>query len=148
MKIRQTKTKYWETYRYETITKWLFFCFVSNLQSYHFKIDFQKVDKHTGDKWLIHGTKALNATRTIRCKAWHSPVEYTSRKCLHDMTESEGILFNSIFKENVQGWRLLRKYYKGLYMKNSLVVSREGTKWSPYQWKGYDYTPKSCCNRA
>ena len=29
-----------------------------NLQTYsHFKLDFQKVDQHTGDKWLIHGTK-------------------------------------------------------------------------------------------
>ena len=24
---------------------------------YHFKLDFQKVDQHTGGKWLIHGTK-------------------------------------------------------------------------------------------
>ena len=22
-----------------------------------FQLDFQKVDRHTGDKWLIHGTK-------------------------------------------------------------------------------------------
>ena len=30
---------------------------MSNLQTYdHFKLDFQKVDQHTGDKWLIHGT--------------------------------------------------------------------------------------------
>ena len=31
---------------------------MSNLQSYyHSKLDFQKVDQHTGGKWLIHGTK-------------------------------------------------------------------------------------------
>ena len=31
---------------------------MSNLQTYyHFKLDFQKVDQHTGGKWLIHGTK-------------------------------------------------------------------------------------------
>ena len=24
---------------------------------YHFKLDFQKVNQHTGGKWLIHGTK-------------------------------------------------------------------------------------------
>ena len=24
---------------------------------YYFKLDFQKVDQHTGGKWLIHGTK-------------------------------------------------------------------------------------------
>ena len=29
-----------------------------NLQTYyHFKLDCQKVDQHTGGKWLIHGTK-------------------------------------------------------------------------------------------
>ena len=29
---------------------------MSNLQTYyHFKLDFQKVDQHTGGKWLIHG---------------------------------------------------------------------------------------------
>ena len=28
------------------------------LQTYYdFKLDFQKVDQHTGGKWLIHGTK-------------------------------------------------------------------------------------------
>ena len=31
---------------------------MSNLQShYHFKLNFQKVDQHTGGKWLIPGTK-------------------------------------------------------------------------------------------
>ena len=30
---------------------------MSNLQTYHFKRDFQKVDQHTEGKWLIHGTK-------------------------------------------------------------------------------------------
>ena len=31
---------------------------MSNLQTYyHFKLDFQKVDQHTGGKWLNHGTK-------------------------------------------------------------------------------------------
>ena len=24
---------------------------------YHFKLDFQDVDQHTGGKWLIHSTK-------------------------------------------------------------------------------------------
>ena len=34
------------------------FCLMSNLQTYyHLKRDFQKVDQHTGGKWLIHGTK-------------------------------------------------------------------------------------------
>ena len=31
---------------------------MSNLQThYNFLLDFQKVDQHTGGKWLIHGTK-------------------------------------------------------------------------------------------
>ena len=30
---------------------------MSNLQTYYFKLDLQKVDKNTGGKWLIHGTK-------------------------------------------------------------------------------------------
>ena len=30
---------------------------MSNLQTYYFKLDSQKVDQHTGGKWLIHGTK-------------------------------------------------------------------------------------------
>ena len=30
---------------------------MSNLQTYyHFKLDFQKVDQHTGGKWLIQST--------------------------------------------------------------------------------------------
>ena len=34
------------------------FSFMSNLQTYyHFKLDFQIMDQHTGGKWLIHGTK-------------------------------------------------------------------------------------------
>ena len=76
---------------------------MSNLQTYyHFKLDFQKVDQHTGDKWL---STAPNAARTISCKAWNSPVEYPSRECKHDtcIKESKGNMFNPIFKENVQG---------------------------------------------
>ena len=31
---------------------------MSSLQIYyHFNVDFQTVDQHTGGKWLIHGTK-------------------------------------------------------------------------------------------
>ena len=34
------------------------FSLISNLQTYyHFKLDFQKVDQHTGGKYLIHDTK-------------------------------------------------------------------------------------------
>ena len=27
---------------------------MSDLQTYYFKLDFQKVDQHTGGKWLIN----------------------------------------------------------------------------------------------
>ena len=30
---------------------------MSKLQTYYLKLDFQKVDQHTGHKWLIHVTK-------------------------------------------------------------------------------------------
>ena len=34
------------------------FSIMSNLQNnYHLKLYFQKVDQHTGGKWLIYGTK-------------------------------------------------------------------------------------------
>ena len=34
------------------------FSFMSNLQTYYpFKLDYQKVDQHTGGKCLIHGNK-------------------------------------------------------------------------------------------
>ena len=46
---------------------------------------------------------APNATRTTRCKAWNSPVEYPSRECKHDVKEFGGNIFNSILKENVHG---------------------------------------------
>ena len=46
---------------------------------------------------------APNAARPISCKAWNSPVEYPSRECKRGIKESEGNMFNPIFKENVQG---------------------------------------------
>ena len=56
---------------------------MSNLQTkYHFKLDFQKVDQHTGGKWLIHDTKTQ---------------EYPSRGSKHDTKESECNMFNPIY---------------------------------------------------
>ena len=46
---------------------------------------------------------APNATRTISCKAWNTPVEYPSKESKHDIKESKGSMFNPIFKENVRG---------------------------------------------
>ena len=51
-----------EALRCETIkNNKTLFSFMSNVQTYyHSKLDFQKVDQHTGGKWLIHGTKRHN----------------------------------------------------------------------------------------
>ena len=76
---------------------------MSNLQTYYrFKLDFQKVDQHTEGKWLIHCTKYHkdNKLQSLKLPCY---VEYPSRKCKHDIKESEGNMFNPIFKENVQG---------------------------------------------
>ena len=50
---------YCKALRCETIkNKKKLFSLISNSQTYyHFKLDFQKIDQHTGGKWLIHGTK-------------------------------------------------------------------------------------------
>ena len=43
----------WNNQKQQTL-----FSLKSNLQTYyHFKLDFLKVEQHTGGKWLIHGTK-------------------------------------------------------------------------------------------
>ena len=48
------KWEYWNTIKKQQ----KMFSLMSNLQTYyHFKLDFQKMDHHTGGKWLIHGTK-------------------------------------------------------------------------------------------
>ena len=58
-----------------------------NLQTYYFKLDFQKVDQHTGGKWLIHGTKRR---KDNSCKAWNSPVEYPSWIGKHAQSNIQG----------------------------------------------------------
>ena len=73
---------------------------MSNLQTYYFKLDFQKVAQHTGGKWLIHGTKRR---KDNQLQSLELPVEYPSRECKHDIKESKGNILNPIFKENVQG---------------------------------------------
>ena len=55
--VYENKVLYCRELRSETAKKKMF-SFMSSLQSYyHFELDFQKVDQHTGGKWLIHGTK-------------------------------------------------------------------------------------------
>ena len=48
-----------------------------------------------------------NATITVNCKAWNSPVEYPSRECKYDVRESIGNMFNPILKENVEKQKYL-----------------------------------------
>ena len=72
---------------------------MQNLQTqYHFKLDFQKVDKHTEGKWLIHGTKKPTGLSVAK------PGEYPSRESKHDTKESEGNV-QSIMKGIVHGWK-------------------------------------------
>ena len=76
---------------------------MSNLQScYHFKLDFQKVDQHTGGKWLIHGTKRRKDNQLqsleLPCRKSHKGI-YTWHKGV------QRNMFNPIFKENIQGRR-------------------------------------------
>ena len=57
--VNENKVLYCKVSRCETVknNKKLFFL-MSNLQPYYqFQLDFQKVDQHTGGRWLIHGTK-------------------------------------------------------------------------------------------
>ena len=48
---------------------------MSNLQTYYnFQLDFQKVDQHTGGKWLTHGTKRRkdNQLQSVELPCWIS----------------------------------------------------------------------------
>ena len=66
---------------------------MSNLQTYyHFQLAFQKVDQHTGGKWLIPGTKRRKDNQL-------QSLELPCRKILVGNVN----MFNPIFKKNVQG---------------------------------------------
>ena len=58
-KVNEKKYILWDIYIWNNKTTKKLFSFMSNVQAYyHFKLDFQKVEQHTGGKWLIfHGTK-------------------------------------------------------------------------------------------
>ena len=79
-KVNENKVLYCKALRCETIknNKRKLFSFMLNLQTYyHFKLDFQKVNQHTRDKWLIHGTKCHKGTCSIQ---WECPGAETSRE--------------------------------------------------------------------
>ena len=56
--------------------------FMSNFQTHcHFKLDFQKGDRYSGGKWLIHGTKHH---KDNQLQGMNPPAEYHSREYRHD----------------------------------------------------------------
>ena len=73
---------------------------MSNLQNcYHFKLDFKQADQHTGGKCLIHGAKCHKDNQLQSLKF---PCKSPSREWKHGIKETEGNMFNTILKENVQ----------------------------------------------
>ena len=92
---------------------------MSNLKTdYNFKLDFQ-----SGPTYRRQAVNQRHQTThgSISCKAWNSPVEYPSREYKHDIKESEGILFNPKFKENVQAPNI----QKGVYLQNQNYLVTE-----------------------
>ena len=73
------------------------FSIMSNLQThYHFKLDFQNVDQHTGGKLLIHCTKHR---KDIKLQG----LELSCGESKHDIKEYESNMFYPIFKWCIQG---------------------------------------------
>ena len=69
---------------------------MSNLQpDCCLKVDFQKVDKYTGGKWLIH-TKRRKGNQLQNPKL-PSPAEYLSWATRCDIKRPDGAMFNPIF---------------------------------------------------
>ena len=61
---------------------------MSNLEThYHFKLYFQKVGQHTGNKWVIHGTKHRHEYQ-LQSPERH-PVDYPNREYKYNIKESE-----------------------------------------------------------
>ena len=93
---------------------------MSNLQTYyHFKLDFQTVDQHTGGKRLIHGTKRRKENQSQN-------LELPCRICCreHDIKESKGNMFNPIFKENVRGGNI----QEVVHLQNQNYLCKESLK--------------------
>ena len=70
---------------------------MSNLQTYyHFKLDFQKVDQHTGGKWLIHDTKRRKNNQL-------QSLDYVLRTCHNLIWSTFGIVvyLRTAFKSNI-----------------------------------------------
>ena len=63
------------------------------------EVDFQKVDIHTGDKWLIYDIKRHRDNQFQRL---NPPVEYASWLSRCDIKGPGGTMLNSIFWKKVQ----------------------------------------------
>ena len=73
---------------------------------------------------------APNAARTSNCKTCNSPVEYPSRESKHYTEQSEGNMFNPMFKGNVWGEtsREVRIYFRK--PKRVVMVGLKLTHWT------------------
>ena len=103
---------------------------MSNLQShYRFKLDFQKADQHTEGKWLhvIHGTKHH---KDNQLQSLEIPRKILNREAKHEIKESEGNMFNPIFKDDLQGQKhpgrcVIAKPKLSRYTKPKFAVQNE-----------------------
>ena len=74
---------------------------MSHLQTYyHIKVNFQKVDQHTGGKWLIHGTKRHNDyddnnSESLCSLVYAMPGTKTVTSPCPTMTEMHGHVLNT-----------------------------------------------------
>ena len=75
-----------------------------------FKTGFQKVDQHTGGRWLVLSNKHHPAVRTINWQAWNSLAEYPNWDYKLDIKESDGNMFNPIFLKKAQRQRHPRSW--------------------------------------
>ena len=78
---------------------------MSNLQPDRcLKVDFSKVDKHTGGKWLTHDTKRH---KDNQLQSLNSLAEYPRWVARCDTKGFDGAMLNPIFWKKVQGQNIL-----------------------------------------
>ena len=81
---------------------------MSNLQpKCCLKVDFQNVDQHRGDRWLIHDTKRRKDNQLQSLKL---PVEYPILVARCDIKGSDDTMLNPIFLNKVQGQKHPRRW--------------------------------------
>ena len=102
---------------------------MSNIQTYyHFQLDFQKVDQHTGASGY---STVPNVARTISCKACNSPVEDTSGECKHDMSPKVAFSIQYLGRisrgRNIQGVAHLQN--QNYLVTESLQCSSKSNEW-------------------